>query len=93
MIKINNGRPKVKDTPIKNVYGFATNNGVYFIDSFDEHILSLWDGDNSIAVDDLSNFTSDSMLSEVIKGLNICNFNNIIKIFYNDDDYNLIIQY
>ena len=39
MIKINNERPKVKDTPIKNIYGFATRNGVYFIHSCDKHIL------------------------------------------------------
>ena len=93
MIKINNERPKVKDTPIKNIYGFATRNGVYFIDSCDKHILSLLNGDSGIDVYDLSNFTSDSMLSEVIKGLNICNFNNVIKIFYNCDDFDLIIEY
>lgn len=94
MIKIDNSaKTKVKDTPIKNVYGFATKNGVYFIDSCDKHILSLWNGDSSIDVYDLSNFTSDSMLSEVIEDLNICNFNNVIKIFYNCDDFDLIINY
>ena len=93
MIKINNKRPKVKDSPIKNVYGFATNNSVYFIDSCDKHIISLWNGGSSMGVCGLSNFTSDSMLSEVIEGLNICDLNNIIKIFYNDDDFDVIVEY
>lgn len=86
-------KPKVKDVPIKNVYGFAMNNGVCFIDSYDKHIISLWNTDSSMDVDDLSNFTLDSMLSEVVEGLSICNFEDIIKIFYNDEDYDLIVKY
>ena len=93
MIKINNERPKVKDTPIKNVYGFAINNGVYFIDSDDKHIIALRNGGSSIDVYDLSNFTSDSMFSEVIEDLNICYFNDVIKLFYDDADFDLIVKY
>ena len=93
MIKINSKKPKIKDVPIGDIYGFAMENGVCFINTNNTYIISLWDGDDSLDVDDLSEFNSDSMLSKVIESLNICNFEDIIKIFYNANDYDLIVKY
>lgn len=93
MIKISSEKPKVKDVPIENIYGFAMNNGVCFIDDNYQYIVSLWSCNNNVEVDDLSNFSSHSMLSEVVEGLHISNFEDIIKVFYKIDDFDLIVKY
>lgn len=93
-IIIENTHSKVKDIEINEAYGFVLKDGscVGLISDDNRHLTLLWD-DYTIEVKDISLYDSILMISDIVEKLNICDFEDIEKIFADINDFDLTIDY
>lgn len=93
-IIIKNTYSNVEDIKINEVYGFVLRDGycVGLVSDDNRYLTLLWD-DYTIEVKDISLYNSNVMISDIVKKLNICKFEEIEKIFTDIDDFDLTIDY
>lgn len=91
---IKNTHNKAKDVEINEAYGFVLKDGscVGLISDDNRHLILLWD-DYTIDVKDISLYDNILMISDIVEKLNICDFEDIEKIFTDINDFNLMIDY
>lgn len=91
---IKNVHSKVKDVEINKAYGFVLKDGscVGLISNDNRHLILLWDN-CIIDVEDISLYDNILMISDIVEKLNICDFEDIEKIFTDINDFNLTINY
>lgn len=84
---------KVKDIKINEAYGFVLKDGscVGLISDDNKHLILLWD-DYTFEVKDISLYNI-IMISDIVEKLNICDFEDIEKIFTDINDFDLTIDY
>ena len=96
MITINKeDKTLYKNMKLEDIIGFALENGYFLIDQRCNYLIGFWQGDITGGVEDLSdkNIDSDSTLEELVTAFNICDVNNIIKVFVDENDFTLNLSW
>ena len=84
----------VKDKSIDNMYGFVlTDNDCIGFISDDNKYLTLLCDDGQIDTYDISSYNANTTISTIVNELYICNFEDIGKIFTDENDLDLTISY
>lgn len=92
MITVNNkDNALYKNMKLGEIIGFALTNGYFLIDQHSNYLVSFWEDDITCEVKDLSdnNLDMKSTLDELITALNICDIDDIIKVFNDEKDFTL----
>ena len=96
MITINKeDKTLYKDIKLKDIIGFALDNGYFLISDDSDYLISFWESDITGGVTDLSNegIDMDSTVGELVTKLNICSVDNIIKVFIDESDFTLNLSW
>lgn len=79
---------------LEDLYGFRTENGTHLIDESCTKIISFWDGEPACQVENIeckSENNLDLMLEQVLEMTNICDAQDILKVF-NDSNLEVIFR-
>ena len=96
MITINKeDKTLYKSMKLADIIGFALDNGYFLISEDNDYLISFWKNDITGGVDDLStkNIDMDSTLEELVKAFCICDVNDIIKVFVDENDFTLNLSW
>ena len=92
MITVNNTDIAMyKNIKIRDIIGFALNNGYYLIDQMSSYLVSFWQDEITCGVQALSDkdIDNDSTLNELITAFNICSIDDIIQVFVDEKDFTI----
>lgn len=78
-----------ENTKIADVFGFTCKSGFGFTDIENKYLVMFWEDYN---VPDIYNIETLDTLKECVEKNNICHFENIDFIAFNNQDFKLIFQ-
>lgn len=95
MITINSENKVYQDIKLENIIGFAISNGYFLIDEDEQYLISFWEGDITCKVESLSNYGifMDSTLGDLISEFKICDIQDVVQVFTDEEDFTLNLMW
>ena len=95
MITVKKNNTTHKDTQLKDIIGFALNNGYFFVDEAENYLISFWNNNITCGVTNLTDEGIDmyTTLNELITKLNICDIKDVVAVFTDEYDFTLDLNW
>lgn len=95
MITINNENKVYQDVKLENIIGFAISNGYFLIDVDEQYLISFWEGNITCKVESLSDYDifMDSTLGDLISKFKICDIQDVVQVFTDEEDFTLNLMW